>query len=616
MQSVISKVKSFHRNEDGIATVWAIFWMIICFALSGLAIDTANAWKVKQILQSTADVSSLSAGMEFYFVDSDPDHPLIELVKESPLEKRVKIVANMYAEDNMHVARYGDVLPDESIFLGYWNGNTFTPDIAGDAIFPNAVHVITEQVDNHSLGTYFLRFISIFDFDIRASATVAFSLASCEGAAILSKGNVMIEGQNAFSYFCIYGEEGVDVQASNFFGEGTYVGMPDVLEQCGSGNSYKSHCTFDSMATSEGFAEAVFGHSDEPPDSLYYKTDAATGFFGGVDSLSGRISIYADEFEEYTKAVEVGDNATAEALKSSLVENAAYISGEFSSLTDDYLYESQYGTDSDDEANEITEPAYLNTNVVILDMAKFIDAEEEVIELNDDGTTTLVKASYSRSLFDVIDEIHSTPFLEEVNYYSSPTNENGDTILRSDAGYTVDNYGGTTYIVDCTRLDQDRNYKMDMGGSNLPRTLSGIAIIGIDCDYKFDTSISYDSAFIVTTSTAGLKGNGRASVSSSAGAYLGNKNQSCDFGKVTLLTQGSMKFGSKLRGSNFDFIVDGTVNISSGSNSDPEPHVGSSITAVNDVHISSHHTFNGCGGPYDMTAGDVGNSKFRVSLVQ
>ena len=54
------KLKSFSKDENGIVTVWAIFWMIICFALSGLAIDVTNAWKAHAILQSTADSAALA----------------------------------------------------------------------------------------------------------------------------------------------------------------------------------------------------------------------------------------------------------------------------------------------------------------------------------------------------------------------------------------------------------------------------------------------------------------------------------------------------------------------------------------------------------------------------
>lgn len=552
MQTVIFKFKKFYRNEDGIATVWAMFWLIICFALSGLAIDTANAWKIKQFLQSTADVSSVSAAMEFYFTDPDND-----------LEERVKSVANAFAEANMHVARYGDVLPDESIYLGYWNGNTFSPDLSNGTNFPNAVRVITEQVDEFSLGTYFLRFVGILNFDVRASSVAAYFQAGCDEAAILSMGNVMIEGQNSFSDFCIYGIQGVDVQASNYFGDGAMVGMLDP-EDCGSGNSRDAHCTEESMATSEGFADALlYGSSgpDSMPASLDNKLLASTNFFNGLTESSS-------------------------------------LSTDISSLIDIYLYESINGLydpfsgeifGGDDTYKKAAQTEYLTAGVVEVDMTPFIEAEENqvpvtTVVINLDGTesevTEMVDAPINRPLFDVI-------------------------------GIPV---SGTTYIVDCTQLDQDLNNKMNLGGASPNYDISGIAIIGLGCDYKFDTSISYSSAFITTTSNSGFTGNGRASISSSAGANFGNPDESCNGDKFTLLTQGSVKIGSQLEGSNFDIVVAGTVNIASGSNSgDPVPHVGSSITAGGDVHISSHHIFNGCGWGKEAIPG---NKDFLVSIVQ
>lgn len=177
---------------------------------------------------------------------------------------------------------------------------------------------------------------------------------------------------------------------------------------------------------------------------------------------------------------------------------------------------------------------------------------------------------------------------------------------------------GTIYVVDCTQLKG----KLNMGGGNIQDTISGIAIIGLDCEYDFDSSIAYDSAFIMTTSDAGLKGNGNASISSSSGATFGNSDGSCTIDnnkdnlrdKLTLITRGSMKFAGHLEGSNFDFVAAGAVNFASGgSPQEPKPHIGSNITAKGDVGISAHHTFNGC----RWSEGVIpGYKEYLVSIVQ
>jgi len=583
MLSITSKIKIFYCNEDGIATVWAMFWLIICFALGGLAIDTANAWKIKQILQSTADSSSVSAAMEFYFPNPERD-----------LEKRVKLVANTYADANMNQNRYGDVLPDESIFLGHWDGNTFTPDKSNDMIFPNAVRVITEQVGEHSLGTYFLRFISIFGFEIRTGSTTAVGKPICEGAAIFSEGNIMIAGQNSFKSYCLYGLSGVDSQASNYFGDYSYVGMPNILD-CGSGRSFKSHCYVygtggpgdyksTSQATSEGFDDALWsGMAGGEPETFGYKLDASNKFFDGIkDSLKVPLDNAADEFGLQAKIGELIDGYLIQSTYGDILLD-------YYDLPREGAESSSYRTD----ARKATQTDYLSEDkVVIVPMKLFQSAEISGI-------------SPANSLFDVIvDDVPTIDGFPDENYVAFAT--------------------GTTYIVDCSNLT---NSKMNMGRSGSFKEISGIAIIGLDCDYTFDSTISYSSAFITTTSTSGLNNsNGQASITSSSGVNFGTTSEFIDNGnemstpctrdRFTLLSQGSMKIGAQLTGSNFDLVSAGAVRMASGSSiQELEPHVGSSISAGGDVKVSSHQAFSGCG-PWTLAEGDLGTINLHARIVQ
>ncbi len=223
-QNQISKqFRSFSENEDGIATVWSMFWLIICFALSGLAIDATNAWKVQQFLQSTADSAALAGSIELQTVDNNGIEALVE-------EK-----ANQFAALNMGPTRYGDVLIDQDITVGYWDGAAFTPMVAGDTVPVNAVQTVTRQneTQNHAVGTFFLRFIGFNEFMIATKATAKIFTAKCDFDGIIAQGHVKLSTKQQFlDEYCVHGELGIDISQDNYFEEGTIAGMVD-LSTCG-----------------------------------------------------------------------------------------------------------------------------------------------------------------------------------------------------------------------------------------------------------------------------------------------------------------------------------------------------------------------------------------------
>ena len=90
---LLNNLRRFGSNEDGIATVWSIFWLILCLAISGLAIDVTNAYKVHQILQTTADVSAHAGALE---LGGGGNSTVVAAVKQA---------ANQYAALNMRPDR-------------------------------------------------------------------------------------------------------------------------------------------------------------------------------------------------------------------------------------------------------------------------------------------------------------------------------------------------------------------------------------------------------------------------------------------------------------------------------------------------------------------------------
>lgn len=260
MLKLLQQTKRFIRNEDGIATAWAIGWLILCFSIAGLSIDATNAWKVKQILQSTADVAAHAGGLE------------LGTVGNSEIEAAVIVAANQYATSNMNVARYGDVLVDNDIQTGTWDRATsvFTPLPAGSISPPNAVRATTRQdgVNSSKVGTFFLRFIGFDAFTVSTSATVERFISKCEKDGLMARGTVEMSTQQQFlGTYCVHGQGGIGVSQDNYFELGTTASMYN-LDDC---MPNPTHCENDA---NDGIEEALrqnsmtFGKVDRIPQTI------------------------------------------------------------------------------------------------------------------------------------------------------------------------------------------------------------------------------------------------------------------------------------------------------------------------------------------------------------
>jgi Flp pilus assembly protein TadG len=280
MHTFTQQTKRFIRNDDGIATAWAIGWLILCFSIAGLSIDATNAWKVKQILQSTADVAAHAGGLE------------LGTVGNASIKEAVTISANQYASNNMRPARYGDVLVDTDILVGYWDGENkiFTEMVSGDVDIPNAVSVTTRQdgVNSSKVGTFFLRFIGFDAFTVATTSTVESFVSQCEQDGLIARGSVKMSTQQSFlGDFCVYGLSGIDASDQNYFAEGTTAGMLN-LDDCG---PLPENCTNE---YNPGIEEAL-----RQSNMTFGKIDRIAVNIGKLqDPLSDMIPWYIDRTQE------------------------------------------------------------------------------------------------------------------------------------------------------------------------------------------------------------------------------------------------------------------------------------------------------------------------------
>ncbi|OUS05315.1 hypothetical protein A9Q96_12065 [Rhodobacterales bacterium 52_120_T64] len=233
------RLDDFVEDESGIATVWSMFWLILCFSISGLAIDVTNAWKVHTILQSTADSSALAGAYELQSRDTSNQN-----LSNIDINVAVKDWAVDFAEQNMNVGRYGDALLRQDVQLGYWIAETFVPMAVSptNAVDYNAapqadaVRVITRQSGTgatSAVGTFFLRFVGFDRFTVSTSATVKIFIQQCQYDGLIATGQVKLStGQEFLNKFCVHGEDGIYAAQNNYFDEGTIASAPTV-DGCG-----------------------------------------------------------------------------------------------------------------------------------------------------------------------------------------------------------------------------------------------------------------------------------------------------------------------------------------------------------------------------------------------
>ena len=298
---LINRLEDFSENEDGIATVWAMFWLILCFSISGLAIDVTNAWKVHEMLQSTADSAALAGAYELQAHDT-----------EDLIEANVKDLAVTYAELNMNTLRFGDVLLPEDVQLGYWYSATqsgdwysdvprFSPMSVGDLRGPaNTVYVTTRQsgtAATTAVGTFFLRFVGFDRFTVATQSVASIFISRCAYDGLFAAGQLNLTmGQSFYDEFCIHGEEGIFAAQGNFVSDNSIVSAPS-YDLCGQN---ETKCSEDTDANI-GFQESFIEQTLFP--EVYDETDTSTqvggpqtagniwmseNVDGYIDSLSGR----------------------------------------------------------------------------------------------------------------------------------------------------------------------------------------------------------------------------------------------------------------------------------------------------------------------------------------
>lgn len=204
---------AFLNDQSGSATIWSLGMTIVFLLIGGLAIDVGNAYRVRQLLQLTAD-SAAFAG-----------------VQDLAVPETAEAVAIAYAEMNMPITGYGNVVNADNVQIGTWNpvSRVFTET----GVNPNSIRVLAQQTlaNGNPVGTFLLKLANIQQWNIAARATAQIFYRHCHENGIVAGGDVVISADNVFADdYCIHGQQGVTVGSNNVFEPGVDVSMYDFAD--------------------------------------------------------------------------------------------------------------------------------------------------------------------------------------------------------------------------------------------------------------------------------------------------------------------------------------------------------------------------------------------------
>ncbi|NRB16715.1 MAG: hypothetical protein HRU33_03810 [Rhodobacteraceae bacterium] len=195
-----NRLAAFIRREDGWVTIWSIFMIVANIMILGVALDYANAFRMKEKLQAAVDAAALAAAI---------DLPDMGLATSAGLSIGAKFLNEP-----------GDEIALQAFDFTYGFMNPQTNQIAVGLKPFNAVMVSAGRLEDrgNELKTYVVRLIGKNFWDISVSSTAIASGALCKGGGLFSDTEVLSGSNNDYSNkFCLYGRNGVKISSDNSF---------------------------------------------------------------------------------------------------------------------------------------------------------------------------------------------------------------------------------------------------------------------------------------------------------------------------------------------------------------------------------------------------------------
>ncbi|MGX9856925.1 hypothetical protein ACR03S_15995 (plasmid) [Limimaricola variabilis] len=214
-------------DEDG-STIFSLFWTLVLMVLAGVAIDPVNAWRSKQFLKQTADVSAHAAVVALA-TGSEPTE------MQNAVRRTVAV--------NLDADRVGEVLadPGRDIELLIYDprSNTASPSNGGPA---NAalVRLRRSKEQDNAVPFTFLRVMTLFSdsegmpgWEMTVEGVAAWvPTTRCRGSDMLiAGGEFHLSANNTFAAgYCVHAQDNVWMPQNNTFAPGSSVSMPDLAD--------------------------------------------------------------------------------------------------------------------------------------------------------------------------------------------------------------------------------------------------------------------------------------------------------------------------------------------------------------------------------------------------
>ncbi|MEM1316257.1 MAG: pilus assembly protein TadG-related protein, partial [Pseudomonadota bacterium] len=199
-------------DQTGSVTVQNMIWMATLLAASGFAIDTANAFRIKAMLQAAADAAALAA------------------VIDLPNEVEARQTARAFAELNLPPARHGEVMGVADVQVGSWVDGVFQAGVTPlDAV---RVELGRTTGRGNPLPTLLLKLAGKTEFEIEADAVARRGSVGttqedpCAGGGFAAGGEATVgSGNLAPDGWCLHGEAVLEIGGDNVFETGAVMSV-------------------------------------------------------------------------------------------------------------------------------------------------------------------------------------------------------------------------------------------------------------------------------------------------------------------------------------------------------------------------------------------------------
>lgn len=208
-------LKRHRQAEDGGITVLALFIFITVCALLGIALDVANAYRLRTRLQLASDAGGHAA--------------LYERADKLASATMAKQAGVNVAASNLGENALNSVVRVEDVVFGDWNPatRTFTPRADSKA----AVRVTATRSDSrrNPVSTMLLNFVGLDYWNISTHTVLETYKPGCLHEGFISEGILDIQGNNTFGpLFCLHSNTWVSINSNNIFKPTSIVSMPNL----------------------------------------------------------------------------------------------------------------------------------------------------------------------------------------------------------------------------------------------------------------------------------------------------------------------------------------------------------------------------------------------------